>query len=159
MFDIGSKPGLEYPGVSKLVEETGELLQVIGKLMATGDSPEHWSGADLRQEFVIELADVHAALSFVSQHVLSPDEVARMILRSQQKLARLAEWQEAQEHVRKVEAEQVAQSVRLLDAGERACIFSAVQSAYDRAKMEMPKELVDAIERVSDNGGFRTVHG
>lgn len=42
------------PGVSKVVEEAGELLQVVGKLMAVHGSPEGWDGTDLRERFVLE---------------------------------------------------------------------------------------------------------
>lgn len=59
-YAIGSK---HWPGLSKLIEELGELLQVAGKLMATGGDPNHWSG-DLIAMFEEELGDAEAAIDF-----------------------------------------------------------------------------------------------
>ena len=61
MFAIGDR---EWPGVSKLIEEMGELHQVLGKLMGSRGSTEHWSG-DLRKMLHEELADVLASVHFV----------------------------------------------------------------------------------------------
>lgn len=74
MFSIGSK---QWPGLSKLVEECGEVTQVVGKIMgARGDaSRPHWDGSDLRKRLQDELADVLAAASFVIQFC-DLDEVA-----------------------------------------------------------------------------------
>lgn len=63
-YSIGS--GL-WPGLSKLVEEMGEVQQVVGKLIATGGRTDHWDGSDLRVRLVEELADIAAAVTFVSQ--------------------------------------------------------------------------------------------
>lgn len=41
-FSLGSKV---WPGTSKLLEEMGELQQVLGKLIAVAGSTEHWDGA------------------------------------------------------------------------------------------------------------------
>lgn len=59
-FSIGSEV---WPGLSKLIEECGELLQVAGKLMATHGSPEHWDG-DLIPRLVEEIGDVQGAIGF-----------------------------------------------------------------------------------------------
>lgn len=61
-FAIGSGT---WPGISKLVEELGEVAQVAGKLIATGGDPEHWDGTDLRTRLEEELADLEAAIAFV----------------------------------------------------------------------------------------------
>lgn len=53
-----------WPGMSKLIEEMGELNQVLGKLMATGGEPEHWDGTDLHDRLAEEVADVLAAVEF-----------------------------------------------------------------------------------------------
>ena len=53
-----------WPGLSKLSEECGELIQVIGKIAAYPDSP-HPDGSDLRQRLMEEMADVAAAIEFV----------------------------------------------------------------------------------------------
>lgn len=60
-FAIGDKV---YPGLSKITEESGEVLEVIGKLMATGGGRRHWSGRDLHVDLMDELADLQAAIDF-----------------------------------------------------------------------------------------------
>jgi len=63
-FAIGSKV---YPGLGKLVEEAGEVLQVIGKLMGTYGAEQHWDGTNLRTRLEEELADLMAANLFVTE--------------------------------------------------------------------------------------------
>lgn len=53
------------PGLSKLVEEAGEALQVCGKILAKGGAVQHWDGTDLAVRFQEELADLQAAIKFV----------------------------------------------------------------------------------------------
>ncbi len=89
MFAIGDT---EYPGISKLVEECGELLQACGKLMATHGEPAHWDGSDLRVRLVQEMADVYAAISFVRNVVLSPQEERTIERRAAEKLAAFYRW-------------------------------------------------------------------
>jgi NTP pyrophosphatase (non-canonical NTP hydrolase) len=60
-YSIGSDM---LPGMSKLIEEMGELSQVLGKLIATGGKAGHWDGTDLRGRLKEELADVAAAAWF-----------------------------------------------------------------------------------------------
>lgn len=67
-FSIGQDV---WPGLAKLAEECGEVIQIIAKLIATGGRTDHWSGLDLRVELENEMADVRAALSFVAAH--NPD--------------------------------------------------------------------------------------
>lgn len=73
-FSIGSDV---WPGASKLLEEMGELTQVLGKLIATHGRTDHWSG-DLRAMLVDEMADVLAAISFFRSHNLTADEMMQM---------------------------------------------------------------------------------
>lgn len=61
-FSIGSGT---WPGLSKLAEEAGEVMQVVGKLMGTGGASEHWDGTNLRARLADELADLSAAIGFV----------------------------------------------------------------------------------------------
>jgi len=61
-FSIGSNV---WPGVSKIIEESGELNQVLGKLIATNGDTEHWDGSDLRGRMIEELGDVMAAIEFL----------------------------------------------------------------------------------------------
>lgn len=64
-YSIGSS---EWPGLAKVLEEMGELQQVMGKLMALGEENyNHWDGSDLRARLEEEIADVLAALCFFIQ--------------------------------------------------------------------------------------------
>jgi NTP pyrophosphatase (non-canonical NTP hydrolase) len=93
-FSIGS--GV-WPGVSKLVEEVGELGQVLGKLIATHGAAEHWDGTNLRQRLIEEMGDVLAAVDFVGQMNLTPQERILMSYRAETKRRLFFEWQDAQE--------------------------------------------------------------
>ena len=65
MFAIG---GAEWPGISKLVEEMGEVGQVVGKLMATHGESKHWDAdGDLRDRLTEEVGDLLAAVWFVAE--------------------------------------------------------------------------------------------
>lgn len=65
MFAIGDE---EWPGISKLAEEAGEVLQVIGKLMGTRGQTKHWNVPDLKKALEDEIADLDAAIAFVKVH-------------------------------------------------------------------------------------------
>ena len=60
-FSIGS---IIWPGASKVIEEAGELIQVLGKLIGTHGAIEHYDGTRLDHRLVEEVADLHAALKF-----------------------------------------------------------------------------------------------
>lgn len=62
MFAIGDQ---DWPGISKLIEECGEVVQVCGKLMGTRGEHEHWDGSDLKVRLEEEIADLIAAVEFV----------------------------------------------------------------------------------------------
>jgi hypothetical protein len=51
-----------WVGIFKLIEEMGELQQVLGKLCQTPNG-KHWSG-DLNSKLCEELTDVQQALDF-----------------------------------------------------------------------------------------------
>lgn len=61
-FSIGSEV---WPGISKLIEECGEVLQVCGKLIAISGDTKHWDGTNLRERLETELGDLAAAMEFV----------------------------------------------------------------------------------------------
>jgi NTP pyrophosphatase (non-canonical NTP hydrolase) len=63
-FSIGAKL---WPGISKLIEEAGEVLQVAGKLIAIHGEEAHWDGSNLRQRLQEEMGDLTAALLFVAE--------------------------------------------------------------------------------------------
>ena len=63
-FSIGGK---KWPGISKLIEEMGEVAQVCGKLIGSRGEENHWDGTNLRRRLEDELADLTAAIRFVQQ--------------------------------------------------------------------------------------------
>ncbi len=62
MFAIGDK---QWPGISKLIEECGEVQQVAGKLIGTGGEIHHWDGTNLHERLTSELGDLLGAINFV----------------------------------------------------------------------------------------------
>ena len=84
---IGSET---WPGLAKLSEECGELIQVIGKLTAYPQGP-HPDGTDLQAWLADELADVQAAAQFVVEVnlCLPARDISR---RSMDKLRRFRRW-------------------------------------------------------------------
>jgi NTP pyrophosphatase (non-canonical NTP hydrolase) len=77
MFAIGDK---EWPGISKLIEEAGEVQQVCGKLMGTRGAENHWDGTNLKVRLEQEIADLMAACNFVVTHCgLDPVAVSKRI--------------------------------------------------------------------------------
>ena len=88
-YSIGSG---KWPGTSKLIEEMGELAQVLGKLIANNGETKHWDGTNLRERLIEEIADVDAALNFFRQNFSTAERV-RIIERSSVKLQQFWEWQ------------------------------------------------------------------
>lgn len=87
MFAIGDK---EWPGLSKLAEECGEVLQVIGKLIQTRGEFKHWNVPDLKVALEDEIADVQAACVFVMLKC-NLDQV-RLSKRFSEKLDKFEAW-------------------------------------------------------------------
>jgi NTP pyrophosphatase (non-canonical NTP hydrolase) len=86
-FAIGSRT---WPGLSKLIEELGEVAQVAGKLIATGGEPGHWDGTNLRTRIEDELADLEAAITFVLEH--NDLDAGRVAERRAAKLRQFRDW-------------------------------------------------------------------
>lgn len=105
-FAIGSRV---WPGISKLVEECGEVVQVCGKLLGTGGERAHWDGSDLRERLTEEIADVLAAAAFVIEH--NGLDAATIEKRVAEKRRRFEEWHAKTNEVRAVD--DLATSVRL----------------------------------------------
>lgn len=91
-YSIGSD---RLAGLSKLIEECGEVMQVAGKLLATGGDPAHWDGSDLHARLADEMADVDAAIRFVATMNPVVDDAA-LNLRATQKYARFLDWHHEQ---------------------------------------------------------------
>ena len=82
--------GEVWPGLSKLIEEAGEVQQVCGKIVGCHGAVDHWDGSNLRQRLEEEIADVIAACRFVIQiNVLDNNAIMK---RSATKYDRFMEW-------------------------------------------------------------------
>lgn len=90
-FSIGSNV---WPGLSKLIEECGEVIQVCGKLIATGGAEQHWDGSNLRDRLVEELGDLDAAITFVAQEC--DLDLPSFAIRSWEKFERFQAWHGSQ---------------------------------------------------------------
>lgn len=77
--------------MSKLVEEIGELGQVLGKLMGSRGDINHWSG-NLNDMLYEELSDVEASIAFLVEKCAL--DKARIADRVAMKLARFEGWHE-----------------------------------------------------------------
>ncbi len=81
-FNIGSDL---WPGTSKLIEEMGEVTQILGKLIATEGNIEHWDGSNLRNEIEDELGDLTAAIEFfIVRNSLSVNNISKRAIRKKE---------------------------------------------------------------------------
>ena len=78
------------PGLAKVIEECGELLQVAGKVMSTGSLGAHPDGTHLAIRLEHELGDVLAAIDFFIKHNLVGDGVIEQ--RRKSKFVRFVDW-------------------------------------------------------------------
>jgi NTP pyrophosphatase (non-canonical NTP hydrolase) len=77
-------------GVAKLIEECGELQQVLGKKLAWWNTEEpHWDGSVLRERMAEEMGDVMAAIVLVATQFDLHDAVDR---RTEQKVDVFFRW-------------------------------------------------------------------
>ena len=86
-YSIGSG---RWPGLAKLAEECGEVIQVIGKIIAANGESAHWDGTDLRQRLEDEIADMQAAAAFLVTH--SGLDSGRVTSRAAGKLTMFEHW-------------------------------------------------------------------
>lgn len=87
-YCIGSD---EWNGLSKLIEELGELQQVCGKLIGSEGNVDHWSG-DLREKFIEEIGDVYAALDFFLLKNFTGNEINAINHQSHVKYNKFIQW-------------------------------------------------------------------
>lgn len=92
-YSIGSN---NWNGMSKLIEEMGELQQVLGKLIGSDGRVDHWSG-DLNEKLVEECGDVLAALNFFVSKNLSEENQQRALEQAERKFDLFEEWNENNE--------------------------------------------------------------
>lgn len=90
-YSIGSD---RWAGTSKVIEECGELQQVLGKLIALGGETDHWDGTNLRDRIGDEMADVLAAIEFFIEENLTDEAYIRA--RVTRKLDLFRQWQREQ---------------------------------------------------------------
>lgn len=107
-YQIG---GDRWPGLAKLLEEMGEVLEVAGKLMQIGGSTDHWTG-DLRERLRQEIADLDAALWFFTTRSFEPVERKKIERRSAEKRDLFEEWEETAWQRRQERQERVWQEWR-----------------------------------------------
>lgn len=82
----------DWPGLAKLIEECGEVIQVAGKLIATDGETAHWSGDDLAVRLEEELGDLEAAIAFFIDHNRSHLNGERISVRTLRKRALFEDW-------------------------------------------------------------------
>lgn len=87
-YCIGSD---EWNGLSKLIEELGELQQVCGKLIGSQGDIEHWSG-NLKEKLIEELGDAYAAMDFFMDMNISPEEQKMIYQRAYDKYQLFSKW-------------------------------------------------------------------
>lgn len=82
----------EWPGISKLNEECGEVVQVVGKLLGNDGAAKHWDGTNLHERLTEEISDAWAAILFVIE--ANPDKISKSVVdrRVTEKLALFRKW-------------------------------------------------------------------
>lgn len=88
-FGIGSDV---WPGIAKLGEEAGEVVQVILKLVAMGGEVDHWDGTDLRERLIEEMGDLAAAVDYVYAHNFDANDKRHFGRRKAMKGETFARW-------------------------------------------------------------------
>ena len=81
-----------WPGLSKVIEEMGEALVVLGKIIGAGGVTDYWGGRDLRAEAVEELADVMGTIGYFCEHNFTIEETEELLDRSEMKRDRFNDW-------------------------------------------------------------------
>lgn len=76
-------------GVTKLIEECGELQQVLGKRLAYWATDEHPDGSNIRERMIEEIGDVMAAITLVADNFGISHEC---LTRCERKHALFLEW-------------------------------------------------------------------
>lgn len=89
LFFIGAD---RWSGLAKLFEESGELVQVCGKLVGNGGENRHWDGSLLWDRLGDEMGDVLAAIDFVIAHAPAKQLYERVQARREEKLKTFGRW-------------------------------------------------------------------
>lgn len=79
-----------WPGMAKVIEEAGEVLQLCGKIMSIRGATTYFKGEDLRNELQDEIGDLLASLNFlIDENKLDKDVIRNRIIH---KLDKYADW-------------------------------------------------------------------
>lgn len=120
-----------FPGLAKLVEECGEVLQIAGKLITVKGENNYWEGRDIHQEFSEELADLLAAVTFTIDR--SGLDQAEIYERATMKLARFGEWHENGDDPREVAPpDEVEEMISMIDGATDSVM--GIDDRYEAAK-------------------------
>jgi len=79
-----------WPGLAKVIEESGEFQRIAGKIMAVYGETDYFDGSDLVRPLEEELADIVAATAFMVQAAGLDSEFINN--RAEQKLSQFIEW-------------------------------------------------------------------
>lgn len=91
-YSIGSA---KWPGLAKLMEECGEVIQVGAKIIAANGEDIHWQNdLSLTGQLEDEIADVTAAIVFITEN--NPLDTDRITARANRKLKIFREWHAAE---------------------------------------------------------------
>lgn len=89
-YCIGSS---HWPGTSKLIEECGETIQILGKLLGRGGTEAPWADKDrgsLTPRLIEELGDLSAAIHFFTEANGLDQEALKK--RADNKFATYSKW-------------------------------------------------------------------
>lgn len=86
-------PFQRWKGIAKLNEECGEVVQIIGKLMAYPNGQHPDGEGDLKQRLGDELADVQAAIEYFVFR--NPIDEIRLNKRRKKKFKQFCKWEMA----------------------------------------------------------------
>lgn len=86
-YAIGSN---HLPGMSKLIEELGEVSQVAGKILGLGHMGDHWDGSNLKVRLEEEMGDLWAAMVFFA--IKNDLDIAAVKSRARDKNALFNRW-------------------------------------------------------------------
>jgi NTP pyrophosphatase (non-canonical NTP hydrolase) len=82
--------GKVWPGLGKVIEEAGEVIQICGKLTTNSGDSKYYGSVNLRKKLQEEIADLRAALLFVEyENNLDFDFIE---LRVHEKLNKYYKW-------------------------------------------------------------------
>jgi NTP pyrophosphatase (non-canonical NTP hydrolase) len=119
------------PGTAKLIEELGELQQVIGKLIATSGAEEHWEGTNLRHRLEEEIADVCGAIEFFK--IMNGLDAQKIDARADAKLNQFVKWRLEQRS-----EPEVAESLRAAREQLVSTLLDAVRREVGRFRSTGP---------------------